>query len=268
MSLRNKPLPCALLVVLAGLMLHNDLVLPHSQTSAQKKPYTVTGQESTVYGTVMFTGDAPVTRGIDMSADPVCEKLNKKPTKTWLSVKNAMVADVLVFLSKGQALDSYSFEIPSTPVTLEHTKCNYLPHVLGVQAGQVFAVLNSDGTQHNTHPTPKVNIEWNMSQGVGGEPIIKTFERFEVGIPFKCNQHPWEKAYVSVFKHPFFAVTDATGNFRIEGIPPGEYFLTTWHEVLAPKSVEIMLTPSETRHTVFSFAESDISEERGIKAHH
>ena len=52
----------------------------------------------------------------------------------------------------------------------------------------------------------------------------------EVFIKFKANEHPWEKAYVGVFSHPFFAVSDDSGVFRIEGLPPGDYSIVAWHE--------------------------------------
>jgi hypothetical protein len=37
-------------------------------------------------------------------------------------------------------------------------------------------------------------------------------------------------AYILVFAHRFFAVTDASGRYTITGIPPGSYTLAVWHE--------------------------------------
>jgi hypothetical protein len=42
--------------------------------------------------------------------------------------------------------------------------------------------------------------------------------------------HPWVLGYVHSFAHPYFAVTDAEGRFRIAGVPPGQYTIRTWHE--------------------------------------
>ena len=36
----------------------------------------------------------------------------------------------------------------------------------------------------------------------------------------KDNQHPWEKAYIGVFSHPFFMISDEQGGFKITGVPP------------------------------------------------
>ena len=37
-------------------------------------------------------------------------------------------------------------------------------------------------------------------------------------------------AFVLVFAHRFFAVTDANGRYRIDGVPPGEYGLMAWND--------------------------------------
>jgi hypothetical protein len=46
----------------------------------------------------------------------------------------------------------------------------------------------------------------------------------------KDADHPWPRAYLAVFDHPYFAVTKPDGSFTIEGVPPGKYKLVTWHE--------------------------------------
>ena len=37
-------------------------------------------------------------------------------------------------------------------------------------------------------------------------------------------------AYVVVSPTPYFALTDKTGTFKIEGVENGSYTLTAWHE--------------------------------------
>jgi hypothetical protein len=37
-------------------------------------------------------------------------------------------------------------------------------------------------------------------------------------------------AYILVFNHPFFAMTDAEGRYRIENVPPGTYGVIAWNE--------------------------------------
>ncbi len=54
-----------------------------------------------------------------------------------------------------------------------------------------------------------------------------------------CDVHGWMKAYLRIDPHPFHAVTDALGRFRIEDVPPGRYTLELWHERLGTRQVEV-----------------------------
>lgn len=228
---------------------------------SNKQAYKRTGQEATLSGTITFTGTAPKERKIDMTADPSCYESNPNPKTEWFVLSNERLANVLVYVTSN-SLDNYSFEPPSSAVVLEHKGCRYEPHVLGMQVRQPLSVKNSDSTQHNTHPNPKLNTEWNQSQGIGAAPISATFEIAEVLIPFKDNQHPWERAYVGVFSHPFFAVSDSYGNYKIEGLPPGSYRIVAWHEKLGEKSVEVAFVPGESRHLGFTFSAADLKDDK------
>jgi hypothetical protein len=59
-------------------------------------------------------------------------------------------------------------------------------------------------------------------------------------------------AYVHVFSHPFFAVSDAGGAFRIEGLPPGEYEIKAWHEKLGVQTQRLTAGPG-TAAATFTF---------------
>jgi hypothetical protein len=46
------------------------------------------------------------------------------------------------------------------------------------------------------------------------------------------------KGWVRVFDHPYFAVTDADGNFVIKNAPAGKYQLVIWQEDMGFKDGE------------------------------
>ena len=48
-------------------------------------------------------------------------------------------------------------------------------------------------------------------------------------------------AFVFVMDHPYFAVTDHNGRFRIEGLPPGDYVLAARHEVFGDQEQEFTI---------------------------
>jgi len=157
--------------------------------------------------------------------------------------KEGKLANAFVYIKDGATVDGtkvgdYTFATPTDAAVLDQKGCHYVPHVMGVQANQKVRITNSDPTQHNVHPTPRVNPEWNQTQANGAAPIEKSFARPEVLIPVKCNQHPWMKSYIGVLKHPFYAVSGEDGTFTIKGVPPGTYTVAAWHEKGGPNGTE------------------------------
>jgi hypothetical protein len=227
-----------------------------STARRQDKPtYKPTGGEATLLGTISFVGKTPEPLRIDTSADAICEKFDPLMTD-WILVTNHKLANVVVYV-RGEPLAPYSFETPSATVTLEHRGCQYVPHVLGIQTLQTLKILNNDPTTQNTHAMPKLNPDWNQSQPVGSGPLELRFRSPELFVPMKDNQHPWEKAYVGVFSHPFFSVSGTDGSYKISGLPPGQYTVVAWHEKLGEQTVDLFLAGSEQKTLDFTFKASD-----------
>ncbi len=223
-------------------------------SGSDKKRYVRTGLEVTLSGKVIFTGEPPMARTIDTSSDPFCGEANPKlKTEDIITLEGAL-ANVLVYVVNSQ-LDDYTFEPMPSPATLEHNGCRYVPRIMAIRVEQPLRILNVDGTQHNTHPSPKLNANWNQSQGIGSPAIEKIFERPEVAIPFRDNMHPWERAYVSVFSHPFFAVSDSSGSYKIDGLPPGTYEVVAWHETLGTQTEKVVISAGDNRLIDFNFSE-------------
>jgi plastocyanin len=206
---------------------------------------------ATVSGTVKFDGTAPKPAKIDMSQDPACKGTNEAET---IAVDNGDLANVFVYVKDG--LGSRTFDVPSTPVTLDQQGCRYHPHVLGVMAGQTVEIKNDDQTTHNIHPTPKDNREWNESQPPSSAALEKNFAREEIMLPVKCNQHPWMKMYINVVKSPFFAVTGKDGKYEIKGLPPGDYTIAFVHEKLGEQDQKVTVAAKESKTVDQSFKPS------------
>jgi hypothetical protein len=69
----------------------------------------------------------------------------------------------------------------------------------------------------------------------------------------KTTSSPGSKAYPGVFTHPFFAVSGKDGSYKIECLPAGSYTIAAWHERFGEKSMQINITPYETRKLDFIF---------------
>jgi hypothetical protein len=72
-------------------------------------------------------------------------------------------------------------------------------------------------------------------------------------VPLKCDVHPWMLGYVGVMTHPYFSVSDATGQFELKNLPPGEYTIEAWHEKLGAQSQRIKIEPLENKEIEFKF---------------
>jgi hypothetical protein len=238
-----------------------SVVVSVTAQEPEKPLYYSTGNDANVAGTITLKGTPGKLRTIDMSADLSCQQLNHKPTLDVLITNQGRLANAFIYV-KGDMLNVYRFAVPDTEVMLNQHACYFEPHVFGLQVGQSLMIINADPTQHNIHPTPKLNPEWNMSQAAYAPPIVKTFSRAEVMVPIKCNQHPWMKAYVGVLNHPYFAVSDKSGKFEIRGLPPGTYKLVVWHEVFGEQEIDITLAPGESRNADFTFDFAKIPEEK------
>jgi plastocyanin len=190
----------------------------------------------TIAGDISYRGPAPRRVRIDTSADPVCRQLDPRFEIEEPLVRQGKLANVFVYIkdgvtANGEKLNELSFPSPEKQVVhLDQKNCVFSPHVLGVMVKQPITVTNSDPTTHNVHFVPKLNPDWNMSQPNGAAPISHHFDRAEIMVRVKDNQHPWKRAYVGVLSHPFFVVTGEDGRFEIRGLPPGKYTLAAWRE--------------------------------------
>src|SRR5262245_50767315 len=221
----------------------------------QTKPiYRPTGSEAVITGTISFAGKPSQPKKIDAGADPVCEKASPDLFTEDVIVKAGKLANVFVYIRSGDTLEWYSFEAASPDVSIAHRGCQLIPHVMGMQTRQVLKIANEDATTHNTNLDPKSNPFSNQSQPPTAAPLEIKFKTPEVAIPVKDNQHPWERAYISVLSHPFFAVSALNGSYQISGLPPGQYTLVAWHEKFGEQSAEIPVGVGEHKKLDFTFS--------------
>lgn len=206
-----------------------------------------------IRGIVQLEGAPPKMKSINMAAVPNCAKQHATPPVTEAVVpgNNGTLENVVVYL-RGD-FSEYSFDAAKSPVIIDQHGCLYKPHVVALMTGQSLEVTNSDQATHNVNAAPKTNRRWNESQAPGAAPINQSFARAEIGIPLKCNVHPWMKAYVAVFSNPYFQVTGEDGSFKISGVPPGRYTLAAWHELYGTSRQTVTLGSGEEKSVSISF---------------
>ncbi|HSP64361.1 MAG TPA: TonB family protein [Pyrinomonadaceae bacterium] len=206
-----------------------------------------------ITGTISYAGDLPTPRLIDMSKDHLCESFKTGATTPDVVVSGGKLANAFVSIS-GLALEGRTFDPPSSPVVLEHKSCQLVPHVLGMQAGQMLSVINADATTHETNVYSFENEKWDASQRPGSPPLERRFTKPELFISVEDKQHPWEAAHLFILPHPFFSVSDTAGTYRITGVPPGRYTVAVSHEKFGKKIMEVLVSADESKAVDFTFA--------------
>ena len=196
-------------------------------------------------GTITFKGASPAEKEITpIKDDPNCAPLypNGLPkTKFYAVGANGELADVIISI-KGVA--GKSTGASAAPATLDQKGALYVPQILAIQTGQKLIVKNSDPLVHNVHTKPAANPESNQVQMAGGADLTYTFDKPEMFLKFQCDVHPWMFAWVSVFDHPYFAVSGADGKFTIKNVPAGKYTLEATHRKLGTQTAEIEVKDS------------------------
>lgn len=209
------------------------LVLLGSDASAAEPTSKADG--GTVVGKIVLDGDAPtlaplIKSGVgDIKDKEVCGAADV-PDESLVVGESKGIANVFVYLRR--APKGFKAAVPKDPVVLDQKACVFLPHVALIQVGQTVLVKSSDAVQHNIHSFPTRNspvntlIKPNEDKGVEMKYAKAESDPLEV----KCDIHGWMSSYHLVLDHPFMAVTDKDGNFKIEGLPAGSHELRVWHE--------------------------------------
>ncbi len=123
-----------------------------------------------------------------------------------------------------------TFTPPGKPVEMDQKQMQFIPHVLPVVAGTTVKFLNSDPTPHNVFSpdSEKYNLgTW--PQGQSKDYAFTKCAKPPCVYTQLCRVHPEMEGYVVVLQNSYFAVTDKTGHYQIEGVPPGSYTVAVWH---------------------------------------
>ena len=208
----------------------------------------------TITGSVKWTGSVPKVPSIVINKDPeVCDPNSekKRDLERLVIASNGGVANTVVFLkdiTKGKAMD-----LPEIRQFLNQKTCRYEPHVLLVPDNGTLHLKSSDPILHTVHMTGA--SDYNLPFPFANQTMSRTMNREGV-VDLRCNAgHVWMNAEMLVVNHPYYAVTDEDGNFKLTNVPAGEYEIEAWHEgwkVTGQGSLYDVMTQMRVQRPIFS----------------
>lgn len=116
----------------------------------------------------------------------------------------------------------------------------FRPRLLAVPTGTTVDFPNSDSTYHNVFSLSRAR-RFDLGRYAAGKSKAVRFDRPGIVRVF-CDIHSHMSAFVVVFSHPYFRVTDADGRFRIDRVPPGTYTVVGWYEGEARAQQSVTVT--------------------------
>jgi mono/diheme cytochrome c family protein len=191
----------------------------------------------TLVGRVLFSGTPPmlpplVPKGKAAKDANICAAKSDIPNESLLiDPKTRGVANVFVYLAAAPP-GPRPAAILTKPLVFARKDCRFLPHAMIAYVGQPLTLANADPLVTNFHTFPVRNAPINVLVAPNGKPAKPlVYQRAEkVPLAVRCDIHSWMKAYHLPLDHPYGAITDSQGQFKIAGLPPGTYSFVIWHE--------------------------------------
>lgn len=209
---------------------------------------------STIAGTVKWSGPVPRALEFPITKDQkICDPDSRKNADLERLIVGPQggVANTVVYLkniSSGKAMD-----LPEQRRHLDQKGCRYIPHILLVPKDATLDMMSSDATLHTIHMDGAATF--NLPFPFPGRVSSRSMQTPGL-VNLRCNGgHVWMNAEMFIAPHPYYAVTDESGRFEFNDVPPGTYQIVAWHEgwnLMGKEHSFDVLTEHSVERPVFS----------------
>lgn len=214
----------------------------------------------TIEGTVTLDGAVPEPKGFNLITfpDPMyCGRISNG--RGWRLLHDFIVSpqgglkDAIVLLEGVEAGKAFDVSVP----LIEARDCMFQPFMTIVRNGHAVEVINMDPVMHDiqgyeTSPEAGARVLFNtplimnhqhrrgdlhaMHNHAPGKSLVGPIYLNKGRRTFymQCGFHAYMESWAMAVNNPYYALTDAEGNFRIDQIPPGTYQLVVWHPQTGP----------------------------------
>lgn len=196
---------------------------------------------SEIQGKILVAEPYPEVKKIPVKKKPHKHFPDEIPSSSLLISAGGGLQNAVVFL-QGE------FSSPPPPEgstgILDQRDYQFGPHVLILPAGGALRVANSDPMAHDVRVFDGAKMLIHFEMDPFQEPVERQLPKPGIYV-VRCGLHSWMHAFVVHAAHPYYAVSDEEGGFRLTGVPPGDHVLRVWHEILG--EAEIPVTVAEDR---------------------
>jgi plastocyanin len=144
---------------------------------------------------------------------------------------------------------------PPVPLTeaaeLRQHAARFRPDFLVVTVGQKVLMPNDDTIFHNVFSYSRPN-DFDLGLYRSGESRARQFDHTGP-VRLYCSIHERMNGLILVVPSRLFALPSATGDFRIEAVPPGRYRVRVWSERLPELARDLSIAPGEQARIALAF---------------
>lgn len=210
-------------------------------------------QAATVTGTVTASRVPPGVPAAITHDRHACGQRGMVWSSTVAADGLARVEGAIVYIAARAPSDARALSIgppqPPPPLVIDQQDCAFVPAVAAMSVGAELRVRSSDPVFHNAHvrradgstaanvSTPLAGTEATALVATSAGPLVLT-----------CDAgHHWMRADILVLEHRLFTRTERGGRFRLDGVPPGAWWLVAWHPRVGERRVPIDVVAPDQR---------------------
>lgn len=193
-----------------------------------------------IEGQFILEGDIPkfpplVEKGAAVADATVCAANGVPDDSLIVNPDSKGISNICIYMRKAPGKIHPDLKVSAVKeVVFDQVGCRFTPHILIARTDQTILVKNGDPINHNTHTNPLAYQAQNLviapNERAGVPFLIKKSQLNYPPVLVNCDSHRYMTAHWIVSDHPYVAVSDVDGKFKIENLPPGEHTFRVWHE--------------------------------------
>jgi plastocyanin len=161
------------------------------------------------------------------------------------------ISNVVVFIKDAPKRET----VPAMRATISQRDEAFVPRVVAITTGSTVEFPNFDAYFHNVFSLSR-SASFDLGRFPRGNSRTRKFTAPGL-VKVYCHIHSHMSASIMVFDHDHFTIPDAEGFFTLDGVAPGSYRLSAWHERIGENVQQVKVDPGGNARVEFSLPVND-----------